>query len=104
MQSIYESSFQPYQFAIMVLNLCPLINYCLASSNHCALKLESDSLGFDIALKKNELENMFLLQLLLKDRKFKVSKVAKIRNRYNQVPQLTQDTKAVNSKKMCWEI
>ena len=33
--------------------------------------------------------------------KFKVSKVAKIRNRYNQVPHLTQDTngKVTNSQK-----
>ena len=32
---------------------------------------------------------------------FKVSKVAKIRNRYNQVPHLTQDTngKVTNSQK-----
>ena len=35
------------------------------------------------------------------EKKIKVSKVAKIRNRYNQVPHLTQDTngKVTNSQK-----
>ena len=63
----------------------------------CNVKLQLYAKGLDWSQGKSTSVNHFSIAYLLNS---KVSKGAKIRNRYNQVPHLTQDTngKVTNSQ------
>ena len=62
---------------------------------------EIDFFYFDISPKKRRLDTRKMKTTIRRKTGTKVSKGAKIRNRYNQVPHLTQDTngKVTNSQK-----
>ena len=75
-----------------------IVNINLAATRENLSLVVCEHKGTDLAAHARSLINVFVIFVL---ESIIVSKGAKIRNRYNQVPQLTQDTngKVTNSQK-----